>query len=134
VRVADVWYEGYRRRVGNFERRLGGEGKVPGAPKRPPTFFGALRTFVWYVRDDFSRGRRVRFLKRQLQKTVHGRGTRPVRLEATKLALRLAMLERHRVLLPRLEPLFAQWKAAHIPMSIVLTIVATLHIVIELRR
>jgi hypothetical protein len=51
-----------------------------------------------------------------------------------KLSLELALLERRRVLLPHLEPLFNQWKAAHIPMSVVLTIVATIHIVIELRR
>jgi len=30
--------------------------------------------------------------------------------------------------------LFNQWKAAHIPMSVLLTIIATIHIVIELRR
>ena len=35
-----------------------------------------------------------------------------------KLSLRLALLERRRQLLPRLEPLFNQWKAAHIPMSV----------------
>ena len=51
-----------------------------------------------------------------------------------KLSLRLALLERRRQLLPRLEPLFNQWKAAHIPMSVLLTIIATIHIVIELRR
>ena len=50
------------------------------------------------------------------------------------LSLRLALLERRRQLLPRLEPLFNQWKAAHIPMSVLLTIIATIHIAIELRR
>ena len=80
------------------------------------------------------RGRRIRQLRSQLKKTVHGKGARKVRREAMKLSLQLALLERRRVLLPRLEPLFNQWKAAHIPMSVVLTIVATIHIVIELRR
>jgi len=127
VRAADVWYEAYRRRVTNFDNWLGGKnGK--------PTFFGALWTFWWCVRDDIMRGRRIRQLKKQLKKTVHGRGARKVRREAMRLSLRLALLERRRQLLPRLEPLFNQWKAAHIPMSVVLTIIATIHIVIELRR
>jgi Fe-S-cluster-containing hydrogenase component 2 len=127
VRAADVWYEAYRRRVGNFDKRLGGK---DGAP----TFLGAVWTFLWCVKDDVMRGRRIRALRSQLKKTVHGRGARKVRGEAMKLSLQLALLERRRVLLPRLEPLFNQWKAAHIPMSVVLTIVATIHIVIELRR
>jgi hypothetical protein len=36
--------------------------------------------------------------------------------------------------LPRLEPLFNQWKAVHIPMSVVMTVITTIHVVIELRR
>jgi len=127
VRAADVWYEAYRRRVTNFDNWLGGK-------QQQPTFFGALWTFWWCVRDDIMRGRRIRALKRQLKKTVHGRGARKVRKQAMTLSLRLALLERRRQLLPRLEPLFNQWKAAHIPMSVLLTIIATIHIVIELRR
>lgn len=127
VRAADVWYEAYRRRVTNFDNWLGGK-------NQQPTFFGALWTFWWVVRDDVMRGSRIRQLKRQLKKTVHGRGARKVRKHAMELSLRLALLERRRQLLPRLEPLFNQWKAAHIPMSVLLTIIATIHIVIELRR
>jgi hypothetical protein len=127
VRVADVWYEAYQRRVANFDKRLGGK-------DRPPTFLGAMATFFWVVKDDLMRGRRMRSLHKQLKKTVHGTGVRKVRREAIKLSSRLALLERRRVLLPRLEPLFSQWKAAHVPMSVLLTIVASIHIVIELRR
>jgi hypothetical protein len=43
------------------------------------------------------------------------------------------LLERRRVLLPRLEPLFSQWKAVHVPMAITLTIIAALHITLALR-
>jgi hypothetical protein len=142
VRSADVWYEAYRRRVGNFDKRLGGLGPRPKAgaasgassDEGAPTFFGAVWTFFWCMKDDILRGRRIRQLRSQLKKTVHGKGARKVRRHAMKLSLRLALLERRRQLLPRLEPLFNQWKAAHIPMSVVLTIVATIHIVIELRR
>ena len=127
VRAADVWYEAYQRRVANFDRRLGGKDQAP-------TFLGAVATFFWVIKDDVMRGRRIRALSKQLKKTVHGKGARKLRKEAMKLSHRLALLERRRVLLPRLEPLFNQWKAAHIPMSIVLTVVATIHIVIELGR
>ena len=44
------------------------------------------------------------------------------------------MLESHRVLLPRIEPMFREWKIIHIPFAIVLTILAGIHIYIELRR
>ena len=47
--------------------------------------------------------------------------------------MRLALLERRRVLLPRLEPLFSQWKAVHIPMSVILTVIAGIHIFLALR-
>jgi Fe-S-cluster-containing hydrogenase component 2 len=126
VRVADVWYEAYQRRIANFERRLGKDST--------PTFMQALFTVGFVMKDDLLRGHRVRQLAKQLRKTVHGKGARKVRKEAMMLSHRLALLERRRVLLPRLEPLFNQWKAVHIPMSIVLTLIATVHIVIELRR
>lgn len=127
VRAADVWYEAYQRRLKNFDRARGG-------PDARPTFFGALLAVWWVVKDDVLRGRRIRQLMSQLKKTVHGKGARRVRKQAMEIAMRLALLERRRVLLPRLEPLFNQWKAVHIPMSIILTIIATIHISIELQR
>jgi hypothetical protein len=68
-----------------------------------------------------------------LRAAVQGPGSRKVRKRAARLAERLAVLERRRVLLPRLEPLFTHWKAVHVPMSIILTIVAGIHIALALR-
>ncbi|HWE28247.1 MAG TPA: 4Fe-4S dicluster domain-containing protein, partial [Polyangia bacterium] len=127
VRSADVWYEAYQRRLANFEKRLGGTAKAP-------TFLGSLATLWYVIKDDAMRGRRLRQLKSQLRKTVHGKNTRSVRKQAAILAHRLALMERRRVVLPRLEPLFNQWKAVHIPMSVVMTVITTIHVVIELRR
>ncbi len=127
VRAADVWYEAYQRRLANFEKRLGGTAQAP-------TFLGSLATLWYVIKDDAMRGRRLRQLKSQLRKTVHGRNTRSVRKQAAVLAHRLALMERRRVVLPRLEPLFNQWKAVHIPMSVVMTVITTIHVVIELRR
>ncbi|HEX3853052.1 MAG TPA: hypothetical protein VHW01_18950, partial [Polyangiaceae bacterium] len=101
---------------------------------RAPTFLGSLATLWYVIKDDAMRGRRLRQLKSQLRKTVHGKNTRSVRKQAAVLAHRLALMERRRVVLPRLEPLFNQWKAVHIPMSVVMTVITTIHVVIELRR
>src|SRR5207253_2194736 len=86
MRAADVWYEAYRRRIANFDKRLGGSAQTP-------TFIGALRTFGFVIKDDLLRGARVRDLRRQLAKTVHGRNTRGVRRQAVMLSHRLALLE-----------------------------------------
>ncbi len=123
VRVADGWFEGYRRRVANWEKRRGGK-------DRKPTFFGAVLTFFWVAKDDVLRGRRLRALNKALKKAVRSRKARKL---AARYAERLALLERRRVLLPRLEPLFNQWKAVHVPMAIVLTVIAAIHITLALR-
>jgi Fe-S-cluster-containing hydrogenase component 2 len=137
VRVADVWYDAYRRRLTSFDKSMGEMQRPhPGRSggDKAPTIWGALRTLVWLFKDDLLRGHRLRRLKRQLRKAVHGKGARRTRRAALKLAHQLALLERRRVLLPRLEPLFKQWYAVHVPMAVTLTVIATLHIIHELRR
>ena len=133
VRVADGWFEGYRRTVANWDKRLGGAKNKEGKREKKPTFLGAVATFLWVVKDDALRGRRLRALNKALKLSVRGDGARKVRKDAVKLAMRLALLERRRVLLPRLEPLFSQWKAVHIPMSVILTVIAGIHIFLALR-
>jgi hypothetical protein len=91
---------------------------------------------MWFVvRDDFWRGPRLRGLRASLKKTVHGgRDAKKFRKEAAELAHRLALMERRRVLLPRLQPLYDQWKAVHVPMSVVMTIIVVIHVFIEWNR
>ncbi len=127
VRIADGWFEDYRRRLAAFELRLDGP-KVRGRDPRPPTLGGAVFTFFFMLKDDFARGSRSRRLSRALKGAVKGPGARRIRKRAHLLASRLARLERRRVLLPRFEPLFLRWKAIHVPMAIALTIIATFHI------
>jgi Fe-S-cluster-containing hydrogenase component 2 len=124
VRTADDWFEAYRTRVQKFER---------GFKNGAPTFFGAVWACLWVAGDDLLRGSRIRQLKRRLRDAVRGHKAWSVRRKATRHALKLALLERRRVLLPRLEPLFRQWKAVHVPMAICLTVIATIHIVLALR-
>jgi len=125
VRVADGWFEGYRRRIANWDKRLSGGNK-----EKKPTFLGAVATFLWVLKDDVMRGRRLHALNKALKVAVR---SRKARKDALRLAQRLATLERRRVLLPRLEPLFSQWKAVHVPMAITLTIIAAIHITLALR-
>jgi hypothetical protein len=132
VRVCDGWFEGYRRKVANWERRLG-RGATQKERKKP-TFVGAVASLLWVFKDDIGRGRRLSSLDRALRAAVTGRGARKVRSEARRLADRMTLLERRRVLLPRMMPLFNQWKAVHVPMSIVLTLVAGIHIFLALRQ
>jgi hypothetical protein len=120
VRVADGWFEGYRRRIAHWDKRRG----------KQTTFLGAVATFLWVAKDDLLRGRRLRALRRTLKMSVRSRAARK---QAARYAERLALLERRRVLLPRLEPLFSQWKAVHVPMAIMLTIIAAIHITLALR-
>jgi hypothetical protein len=128
VRAADVWYEAYQRRIANFEKSLGGK-------EQAPTFLGAVRAMWFVTRDDFWRGPRLRQLRSSLKKTVHGgRDAKKFRKDATELAHRLALMERRRVLLPRLQPIYDQWKAVHVPMSVVMTIIVVIHVFIEWNR
>ena len=124
VRSADDWFEAYRTRVQKFER---------GFKNGRPTFFGAVWACLWVLGDDLKRGARIRRLKRALRASVSGHRAWTVRRKATRHAVKLALLERRRVLLPRLEPLFRQWKAVHVPMAVCLTVIATIHIVLALR-
>ncbi len=139
VRVADGWFEDYRRRLAAFELRLDGPQRKTASPRRtgsvakPPSIGGGVLAVFWMVRDDLARGARARRLWRSLKASVRGPNARRIRKRAHKLALRLERLERRRVLLPRLEPLFLQWKAIHVPMAISLTIIATIHIFLSLK-
>jgi hypothetical protein len=132
VRVADGWFEDYRRRLAAFELRLDGP-KVRGREPKAPTAGGGVIAFFWMLKDDLARGGRSRRLNRSLKAAVRGPGASKVRRRAYKLALRLERLERRRVLLPRLEPLFLRWKAIHVPMAVALTIIATIHIFLALK-
>jgi hypothetical protein len=128
VRVADGWLETYRRSIAALEHRLDLGRRVP-----RPTFRGALATFSWVIKDDLLRGQRLRALERALRTAVRGGGeARRVRRQAARHAERLAVLERRRALLPRLEPLFDRWKAVHVPMAVALTIIASIHITLAL--
>ncbi len=133
VRVADGWFEDYRKRLAAFGLRLDGPKRTPRAKEVPHTVGGGVLAVFWLIKDDFARGGRSRRLSRSLRAAVQGPGARRIRRRAHKLAMRLERLERRRVLLPRLEPLFLRWKAIHVPMAIALTIIATIHIFLALK-
>ncbi len=112
VRAADDWFAAYQRRVGEVA-------------KRP-----LVAILGWLVADDFARATRHRALGEALGGVPDPRARR----EAARCASRLALYERRRVLLPRLEPLFRRWKLVHVPMAIALTVIGGVHIAISLLR
>jgi Fe-S-cluster-containing hydrogenase component 2 len=112
VRAADDWYHGYQRRVAEVGRR------------------SIAYILGWLVADDVRRATRQRKLHAQLGGVPDPRARR----EAARYAARLALFERRRVLLPRLEPLFKRWKLVHVPAAIALTVIGGIHIAISLFR
>ena len=156
VAVADTWFDDYRRALHAFDDRLAGVAPATGRAEsiaelkerraresspavvaereRTYTFGSALRAFAWVMKDDFLRGKHRRTVRRMLKASVAGKGSFMLRRAAAKHALELMVLERRRVLLPRLEPLYSRWKMIHVPFAIALTLLSSIHIYIELHR
>ena len=134
VRVADSWFEEARRRLLAFEARytpIAVRGVKQDASAA--TVGDGVTAVMYILKDDLTRWMRNSALSKALASSVRGPGARKIRNRTYKLATRLATLERRRVLLPRLEPLFLRWKAIHVPMAIALTVIATIHIFLSLR-
>jgi hypothetical protein len=123
ARVVDGWLAAYRERLAKWRQ----------ARARQYGLVGAVRTLLWLLEDDLLRGRRIARLERALRRSVRGKGARAARRQARRTAERRALVERRRVLLPLVAPLFAHWKAVHVPMAILLTLIGGLHIVLALR-
>jgi Fe-S-cluster-containing hydrogenase component 2 len=116
VNVADRFYEKLRRRYSTVAD--------PG--------MGGVRagiTALWmYTIDAFVRPFRSTLLRLRLK----GIKDPKARTRVAQVATELALIECRRMLLPKIEPMFREWKIIHIPFAIVLTIVAAIHIVNEL--
>jgi Fe-S-cluster-containing hydrogenase component 2 len=110
VRTVDDWYAVYQRQVAEVSKR------------------SLLSVLRWLLVDDLRRPTRVRMLADKLFSI----GDPRARTEAARYAARLALYERRRVLLPRLEPLFRRWKLVHVPMAIALTLIGGIHIALSL--
>jgi len=118
VNVADRFYDQLRRRYATVaEPNLSG-------------VRAGLRAMILLTRDRLARPFRASVLRFKLR----GIKDTKARTKVARLATELALLESHRVLLPRIEPMFREWKIIHIPFAILLTIVAGIHIYIELVR
>lgn len=88
-------------------------------------------TSLWMLfRDSIARPFRPTILRYRLRGIKDPKARTKVAFVATELAL----FERRRVLYPKIEPMFREWKIVHIPFSIALTILSGIHIVIELLR
>jgi Fe-S-cluster-containing hydrogenase component 2 len=116
VNVADRFYEKLRRKYSKVA---------------DPGMSGARAgiTALWmYTADAIVRPFRSTLLRLRLK----GIKDPKARTRVAQVATELALIECRRVLLPKIEPMFREWKIIHIPFAIVLTIVAAIHIVNEL--
>ncbi|MCS6912761.1 MAG: 4Fe-4S dicluster domain-containing protein [Myxococcales bacterium] len=93
-------------------------------------FRAGLMAFRLLVADDLARPLRTLRLRRRLV----GIKDRRARAQVARLTAKLVLVDRQRLLLPRIEPLFQEWKTIHIPFAIVLSILASIHIFVELVR
>jgi hypothetical protein len=118
VYAADRYYEAKRRRFARVS-----------APGLSGLAAGWM-AFKMMVADDLTRAFRGLRLRRRL----HGIRDRRARRAVARLTVRLVHLERQRLLLPKVEPLFHEWKTIHIPFAIVLSILSAIHIFVELFR
>ena len=71
-------------------------------------------------------------LRLDLRQRVIGVVDAGARREAVRAAMLLGKYERHKVLLPKIEPLCRTWKVVHVPAAILLTVLGGIHIVISL--
>ena len=83
-----------------------------------------------YVRDVLVRP----FRSTQLRAKLSGIKDQKARSMVATVATEMAEIECRRVLLPRIEPMFREWKLIHIPFAIILTIVGGIHIFIEAKK
>ena len=118
VNVADRFYDALRK---NYAR--------VNDPKMSGARAGMLAMWMLFV-DRLARPFRASVLRFRL----NGIKDHKARTKVARVATDLALLECHRVLLPRIEPMFREWKIIHIPFAIVLTILGGIHIFIELTR
>ena len=118
VNVADRFYDRLRKRYARVTSpNIGG-------------FRAGVMALQMMFTDSIARTIRGPLLRFRLQ----GIKDKKARTQVANLATSLALFERRRVLLPKIEPMFREWKIIHIPFSIVLVVLATIHIVIELTR
>jgi hydrogenase-4 component A len=87
----------------------------------------ALRMMIW---DAIARPFQPSILRYRLSGIKDPKARTKVAFIATELAL----FERRRVLYPKIEPMFREWKIVHIPFAIALTLLSGIHIVIELLK
>ncbi len=118
VSVADRLYQGLRQRYSRVAD-----------PKMSGVVAGVL-ALVIYTRDVLVRPFRSTLLRAKLG----GIKDPQARTLVANLATEMAEIECRRVLLPRIEPMFREWKLIHIPFAIILTIVGGIHIFIEAKK
>jgi Fe-S-cluster-containing hydrogenase component 2 len=112
VAMIDDEVEEYRDRVGSLAQ---------GA--------SAVTVFLWVIADDF--GRPVRFFRRRIALATTS-ATGKIRSELVHHAGELMLVERRRLLIPRLQSVLQTWRLVHVPFSFVMIAISIVHIAVAL--
>ena len=91
---------------------------------------GLLTSFLWILAQDLLR--LPRWVKRRLMVRGHGLPRRDRRELAYRMG-RLMLTDRRRVIVPRAKLILHSWKKVHVPFSIIMAVLATIHIVIAFK-
>ncbi len=118
ISIADRYFEMLRKRYARVN--------APGRSR----LSAVLLTFAVLLRDDLTRPLRALRLRRRLT----GVKDRAARREVARLTTKLALVERRRVLLPHLEPIFKEWKTVHVPFALIMTILVAIHVFDQLQH
>jgi hypothetical protein len=99
--------------------------RIPGAVQAR-----GVRLLLFTLRDDLSRGRRTRLLKRRLRSTHHY--TKALIREITAVARRRSLLRRRIAVLHVSRDLLRHWHSIHRPFALVMFGIAIVHVVAAL--
>lgn len=86
---------------------------------------GMMRSFIWLMSEDFKRPQRWMALRRLFKRSG---APKEVQKELTRRTGRMMLVNRRKVLASRAQLLLHSWKKVHVPFSIIMAVIASVHI------
>jgi hypothetical protein len=90
---------------------------------------GLVWVFLWVIADDFARP--FRYFRRRAQLATTS-ATGKIRGDLVRHTGGLLLVERRRLLIPRLQSVLLTWRVVHVPFSFVMIAISIVHITVAL--
>jgi hypothetical protein len=90
---------------------------------------GLVWVFLWVIVDDFARP--FRYFRRRAQLATTS-ATGKIRSDLVRHTGGLLLVERRRLLIPRLQSVLLTWRLVHVPFSFVMIAISIVHITVAL--